>query len=109
MNGVRLFGLERSVYTRIARLALEEKGAPYVLDEAEISGPDGVPGEHWLRRPFGRLPVLNDRGFELYETSAMTRYIDEAFTGPSLQPRNIHARAPEPGNRIIGLLDTTRI
>jgi glutathione S-transferase len=103
VSAVQLFGLERSAYTRIARLALEEKGVPYVLNEVEIFGPDGVPAVHWLRHPFGRIPVLNDGGFELYETSAITRYVDEAFAGPSLQPRNPHARARM--NQIIGLLD----
>jgi hypothetical protein len=38
-----LYGLERSVYTRIARLALEEKGVAYTLHETEIFGPGGVP------------------------------------------------------------------
>jgi len=38
-----LFGLSRSVYTRIARLALEEKGVRYTLEEVEIFGPTGAP------------------------------------------------------------------
>lgn len=103
MSGVRLFGLERSVYTRIARLALEEKGVPYVFNEVEIFGQEGVPAVHWLRHPFGRIPVLDDGGFELYETSAITRYVDEAFAGSSLQPGDIHVRARM--NQIIGMLD----
>ena len=43
---VQLHGLARSVYTRIVRLALEEKGVAYTLHEVEIFGPDGVPAEH---------------------------------------------------------------
>ena len=98
-----LFGLERSVYTRIARLALEEKGVPYTLREVEIFGPDGVPDDHLDRHPFGRIPVLRHGDFTLYETSAITRYVDEAFSGPDLQPPDSRARARM--TQVIGLLD----
>ena len=104
MKPVTLFGLERSVYTRIARLALEEKGIPYSLHEVEIFGPNGVPAEHLLRHPFGRIPVLQHGAFALYETAAITRYIDEAFPGPLLQPREPETRARM--NQIIGVLDS---
>lgn len=104
MSPVNLFGLERSVYTRIARLALVEKGVDYTLREVEIFGPDGVPPEHLSRHPFGRIPSLEHEGFSLYETAAISRYVDEAFTGPALQPSEARARARV--NQIIGLLDS---
>lgn len=99
-----LFGLERSVYTRIARLALEEKGVSYSLQEVEIFGPEGVPKEHLQRHPFGRIPVLQHGALSLYETSAITRYVDEAFPGPALQPSRPLQRAWM--NQVIGLLDS---
>ena len=100
---VQLHGLARSVYTRIVRLALEEKGVAYTLHEVEIFGPDGVPAPHWKRHPFGRIPVLEHGDFRLYETQAITRYVDEAFDGPALQPVDASRRARM--NQIIGLLD----
>ena len=100
---ITLFGLGRSVYTRIARLALEEKGVAYQLEEVEIFGSAGVPAEHLARHPFGRIPVLQHGAFMLYETAAITRYIDEAFAGPPLQPAASTARARM--NQIIGILD----
>lgn len=100
---VQLFGLERSVYTRIARLALEEKGVPYALREVEIFGPGGVPDEHRRRHPFGRIPVLQHGEFVLYETGAITRYVDDAFAGPPLQPAGATERARM--NQVIGVLD----
>ncbi|HEY4369461.1 MAG TPA: glutathione S-transferase family protein [Steroidobacteraceae bacterium] len=104
MSPVTLFGLERSVYTRVARLALEEKSVAYSLREVEVFGPDGVPAEHLLRHPFGRIPALQHGAFTLYETAAITRYIDEAFTGPALQPCEPQARARM--NQIVGILDS---
>jgi len=98
-----LFGLERSVYTRIARLALEEKGVPYSLREVEIFGPGGVPQEHLRRHPFGRIPVLQHGNFSLYETGAITRYVDERISRPRLQPLSPPAaRTHEPGRRAAG-------
>ncbi|MES1956207.1 glutathione S-transferase family protein [Salinisphaera hydrothermalis] len=99
----QLFGLERSVYTRIARLALEEKNVAYSLQEVEIFGPAGVPKEHYERHPFGRIPVLQHGDFVVYETQAISRYINDAFTGPQLEPTGVQARARM--NQIIGLLD----
>ena len=80
-----LYGLSRSVYTRIARLALEEKGVAYDLEEVEIFGAAGVPERHLDRHPFGRVPAFTHGEFSLYETVAITRYVDEAFPGPPLQ------------------------
>ncbi|HET9448587.1 MAG TPA: glutathione S-transferase family protein [Steroidobacteraceae bacterium] len=99
-----LYGLSRSVYTRIARLALEEKGVRYSLAEVEIFGPDGVPAEHRVRQPFGRIPAFAHDGFTLYETGAIVRYVDEAFAGTRLQPQDPRARARM--NQVIGIVDS---
>jgi glutathione S-transferase len=87
-----LYGLARSVYTRIARLALEEKGVDYSLEEVDIFGAAGVPEQHLERHPFGRIPAFAHGAFRLYETVAITRYVDEAFPGPSLQPTEPEGR-----------------
>ena len=102
--GVTLYGLSRSVYTRIARLTLEEKAVPYRLEEVEIFGPSGVPAAHTKRHPFGRIPVLSHGDLSIYETAAICRYVDEAFPGPSLQPLTPSGRARMV--QVIGLLDS---
>jgi glutathione S-transferase len=80
-----LHGYRYSVYLRIARLALAEKGID--CDPVEINpfAPD-LPAAYLALNPFGRVPTLVHDGFALYETSAITRYIDRAFDGPRLQP-----------------------
>jgi glutathione S-transferase len=78
-SSITLFGLGRSVYTRIARLVLEEKAVPYALEEVEIFGPAGVPADHLKRHPFGRIPVFVHRAFSVYETQAICRYVNEVF------------------------------
>jgi glutathione S-transferase len=85
-------------------LALEEKGVAYSFEPVEIFGPEGVPASHLARHPFGRIPVLRHGDFELFETTAITRYIDEAFSGPSLQPAAPARRARM--NQVVSLLDS---
>jgi glutathione S-transferase len=45
-----LCGAGYSVYTRIARLAFEEKGVPYRLVETDVFAAEGPPAKHLERR-----------------------------------------------------------
>ncbi len=47
---------------------------------------------HLARQPFGQVPTLQDGDFELYESRAMCRYINEKANGP-LIPRDLRDRA----------------
>ena len=87
-----LHGYRYSVYVRIVRLALAEKGVAYERVEVNPFAPD-VPAAYLALHPFGRVPTLVHDDFALYETGAITRYLDRAFAGPALQPRR---RAPWP-------------
>ena len=88
-----VYGTPLSTYVRTTRMALMEKGVDYdlvdvgVLD-AECKGP-----EHCTRNPFGKVPAFEHDGFQMYETNAIVRYIDEVFDGPSLTPDAARARA----------------
>lgn len=88
MSDVTLFGFPQSTFTRAARLALAEKGVAYTLEPVEF-GSDA----HRALHPFVRIPVLKHGDVVLYETSAIMRYVDAAFDGPPLQPREVLARA----------------
>jgi glutathione S-transferase len=99
-----LYGADYSVYVRIARMALEEKGAGYDLVPVDVFAEGGPPVWYLERHPFGRIPALEHDGFRLFETGAITRYVDEAFDGPSLQPGD--ARAGALLNQIISLVDS---
>ncbi len=98
-----VYGADYSVYVRIVRLVLEEKGIGYELVPVDIFAADGIPGWYFDHHPFGRIPAFEHDGFRLYETSAIACYVDEAFDGPALQP--IEARPRATMNQIIGMLD----
>lgn len=97
-----LHGYRYSVYVRIARLTLAEKGVTYGRVEVNPFAAD-VPPSYLALHPFGRVPTLVHDGFTLYETGAITRYIDRAFPGPALQPGDPRALARM--DQIIGIVD----
>src|SRR5687767_11148648 len=75
---VLLHGYRYSVYNRIARLALLSKTVEHETIEVD---------------PFA----------ELFETSAITRYVDRAFKGPPLQPERAAALARM--DQVIAVID----
>lgn len=91
MSGPELIltGWRHSLYTAIVRLTLAEKGVAARFVEAD---PFATPPAAGLS-PFGMVPVLSQGEFVLYETAAISRWIDEGFAGPDLQPREPRARA----------------
>jgi glutathione S-transferase len=98
-----VYGAAYSVYVRIVRLALHEKGVSYDLEEVDIFADGGPPAAHLRRHPFGKIPAFAHQGFTLYETAAIARYIDEAFPGPPLLPEGPQLRAR--AAQIVGILD----
>jgi len=98
-----LHGYRYSVYVRIARLALAEKGVAYDRVEVNPFAPD-VPAAYLALHPFGRVPTLVHDDFALYETGAITRYLDRTFAGPALQPDQ--PRALGRMDQIIGVVDS---
>jgi glutathione S-transferase len=88
-----VYGPVYSTFTRTARLALEEKGVDYDLVEVDLlSGATKTP-EHLARQPFAKVPAFEHDGFALYETDAITRYVNDAFPGPDLVPADSRSRA----------------
>ncbi|KPK05948.1 MAG: glutathione S-transferase [Betaproteobacteria bacterium SG8_39] len=85
---VTLLGDSRSTYTRTVRMGLAEKGVRYRI---ETAGPKSA--EVAAIHPFARIPAFRDGDLQLFETSAILRYVEEAFPGPSLLPGNIRDRA----------------
>lgn len=98
-----LHGYRYSVYVRIARLVLAEKGVAHERVEVNPFAAD-VPGEYLALHPFGRVPALVHDDFVLYETGAITRYVDRAFPGPALQPTEPKRLARM--DQIVGVVDS---
>jgi glutathione S-transferase len=90
MTDVVVLGFPRSTYVHIVRLVLTHKGVAYTFRDLE---PDMGTPTHLALHPFNRVPILQHGDFTLYETSAIAAYVDEAFHGPALRPKDVQARA----------------
>ncbi|WP_162917339.1 glutathione S-transferase family protein [Dongia deserti] len=98
-----LYGAAYNVYVRAVRLALAEKGADYQMVEVDLGAEEGAPANYLHHASFMRIPAFEHEGERLYEASAITRYIDEAFEGPALMPDAARDRARV--NQIISVIE----
>jgi glutathione S-transferase len=88
MADVVIYGPSVSTYVRAARLACVEKGVSHDLTPVEIGSE-----VHARLHPFRRIPAMQHGLFVLYETGAIARYVDRAFSGPPLQPSDLETLA----------------
>lgn len=89
---VVLHGYYYSVYHRIARMALLEKGVAYTIEEIDPFSASDAKSMQRLN-PLGRVPVLDHDGFRIFETLTIASYVDQTFHGPPLCPVGAAAAA----------------
>jgi glutathione S-transferase len=78
-----LYGINLSTFTRKARLALAEKAIDYRLEVA----PMGSPQVRALN-PLGRIPVLDDAGLVIADSSVIIAYLERAYPARALYPES---------------------
>ena len=83
MPELEIIGAPQSNFVRTVRLACAEKGVPYTLNPVFPHSPE-VNAIH----PFGKIPVMRHGDVTLAETKAICTYIDMAFDGRPLMPRD---------------------
>jgi len=94
MSKLIVWGTPVSTYVRTVRLLLEEIGADYTLQSIDIFNGESQSAEYLAKNPFGKVPTLEVNGELLYETAAITEYLDTtlgdrkfSFSDPMLQAR----------------------
>lgn len=90
MSDPIVYGFPRSTFVNIVRLILTHKDVTYSFHDLEpvMGKPD-----HLALHPFNRVPILRHGDLTVYETSAIATYVDEAFDGARLTPKDACARA----------------
>lgn len=84
-----LHGTPTSTYCSTCRMVLALKG---VTDFRVLPNAPHTPDQD-AQHPWGKVPALTHDGFTLFETTAITAYLDGILPGPSLQPSDIKTRA----------------
>lgn len=88
MADVTIHGFPQSTYVRTCCMTCEEKGIAYERRDAAPHSPEIL-----AYNPTGKMPGFQHGDLVLWETSAITRYLDDTFGGASLQPQDPVARA----------------
>jgi glutathione S-transferase len=89
---IKIFGNPMSTCTRKVLMTLAETNTPYEFQPVDFAKGEHKQPPHVRRQPFGRIPALEDDGFEMFESRAMCRYINEKVSG-RLAPRDLKTRA----------------
>jgi glutathione S-transferase len=89
---MKLYGNPHSTCTRKVLTTLAETNTPYEFVAVDFAKGEHKAPAHLAHQPFGQVPALEDNGFEMFESRAMCRYINEKVGG-NLVPESIEGRA----------------
>ncbi len=86
MVKLTVYGTPASAYVRTVRLLLEEAGVDYTLKGVDIFNGENQSAEYLAKNPFGKVPTLEVDGQLLYETAAITEYLDTVLAEHKFSP-----------------------
>jgi glutathione S-transferase len=93
MPKLTVYGTPISTYVRTVRLLLEAAGADYSLKGVNIFNGESQSAEYLAKNPFGKVPTLEVDGELLYETAAITDYLDTSLADNKFSPSDSLLRA----------------
>jgi glutathione S-transferase len=101
---LKVYGSKTSTCTQRVLTALYEKGVPYELITIDFSKAEHKSEKYMKLQPFGKVPVLDDDGFIMFESRAISKYIAKKYAGQgtSLMPAEDDLKA-------YGLFEQVRI
>ena len=89
---MKIFGHPMSTCTRKVLMTLAETNTSHEFELVDFAKNEHKQAPHITRQPFGQVPAMKDDDFELYESRAMCRYINDKANG-TLIPRDAKDRA----------------
>jgi len=94
MSDIKIVGLAASTCTRRVLFAAALLNVPIELVPIDwLKGQQKSP-EHLKKQPFGKIPVLEQGDFVLYESRAITRYLNDSISSShALIPQEPKAKA----------------
>ncbi|MEH1956497.1 glutathione S-transferase family protein [Nostoc sp.] len=86
MTKLIVYGTPLSTYVRTVRLLLESAGLDYTLKGIDIFNGENQSAEYLSKHPFGKVPTLEVDGELVYETTAITEYLNIVFADHKFSP-----------------------
>jgi len=78
---IKLYGMKVSTCFRRVVTVLNEKNLPFEVVEVNIMKGEQKSPDFLAKQPFGKIPVLEDDGFFVYESRAIAKYIAKKYAG----------------------------
>lgn len=94
MPKITLYGTPVSTYVRTSRLLLAEANIDYDLKDIGIFNGDNQTDTYLAKHPFGKVPTLEVDGIEIYESAAITYYLNQGMAKGKFNPPDLlmHSR-----------------
>lgn len=87
-----IYGHPMSTCTRKVLTTVAELATPHEFVLVDFAKGEHKQPPHLARQPFGKVPAIDDDGFQMYESRAICRYLNERANGP-LVPSTTEGRA----------------
>jgi len=87
-----IYGHPASTCTRKVLMTCAENEIPFDMSMVDIFAGAHKQPPHTDRQPFGRIPAISDDGFDLHESRAICRFLNEKYQG-KLVPGDAQTRA----------------
>ncbi len=102
--GLIIHGSPHSTCTQRVLTTLAEKGVDHEMHEINFAKLDHKQPAHLKLQPFGKVPVLEDDGYFVYESRAICKYIAKKYAGQGTK------LIPDEGDlKAYGLFEQVRI
>ena len=89
MSKIILYGTPVSTYVRTTRLLLAEANIDHEIKDIGIFNGDNETKEYLAKHPFGKVPTIEMDGIEIYETAAISHYLNQKLAGGKYSPADI--------------------
>lgn len=86
LKGLHLYHAGISNCAMRVRMALEEKGLPWVSHHIDITKKENLTKEYFSIHPKGLVPTLVEDGVVIIESDDIIDYLDKKYSKPSLRP-----------------------
>ncbi|TFK98082.1 thioredoxin-like protein [Pterulicium gracile] len=86
---LKLHGISMSTCSKRVGIILHEKRIPFTLVPVDFASGQHKSPEHLKIQPFGQVPILEDDGFFLFESRAISKYLATKYAAlgtPGLVP-----------------------
>ncbi|HEY4244197.1 MAG TPA: glutathione binding-like protein [Kofleriaceae bacterium] len=89
---LKIYGNPVSTCTRKVLMTCAEDNVPFEMVSLDFAKAEHKGAPHVARQPWGKIPAIDDDGFELYESRAICRYLNDKVHGP-LMGSDLKSRA----------------